>query len=392
MTKTDLLKAALTAKGLRYVGTRGNVGGPVCLVGEAPGADEDQQGVPFCGASGRELDRMLAEAGVDTSDCWWTNPYKTRPPDNKIDRLGSLGIPLELYHEQFFEELNTYRPTLICPLGATPLSLLCPALVNKRSGHAPISKYRGSILRSPLLAWDHYVVPAIHPAFLFRDWSERQIDVLCLARLGEELSYWRQHGSLQPLPQRQLIAEPGADDAIDYLRRVLSSPPQTVVSIDIENIGVYRGKYKVKQRNRIPYVVGFATDPFVGISIGLGEYDPDKTVTIWKLIDEVLRTRRQVGQNYYTHDLPWLQYVGFSPSVSLCDDTLVRHHTLWPELSHKLEFQAFQYTREPYWKDEGKEWTVKDRAAMKRYNCKDVCVTLEIYQAQEQEFEQRARA
>ena len=390
MTKTDLLKAALAAKGHRYVGTRGNLRGPVCLIGEAPGADEDIAGVPFCGASGRELDRMLAEAGIDNNHCWWTNPYKSRPPDNKIDRLVELGVPIELFREQFFEELAEYKPTFLCPLGATPLALLCPFTVDKRSGKAQIGKYRGSILRSPLLPWDHYVVPAIHPAFLFRDWSERQIDVLCLARVSEELSYWRQHGSLQPLPQRRIIAEPPADDAIDYLRRVLSSPAETVVSIDIENIGVYRGKYKTKQRNRIPYVIGFATSPDLGISIGLGEYEPEKTLTVWKLIDEVLRTKRQVGQNYYTHDLPWLQYIGFSPSVGLCDDTLVRHHTLWPELSHKLEFQTFQYTREPYYKDEGKNWTVKERARMKAYNVKDVCVTLECYLAQEAEFAARA--
>lgn len=390
MTKTEQLKTLVASKGLRYVGTRGNCQSPICLVGEAPGADEDQEGVPFVGASGRELDRMLAEAGVPGDVCWWTNPYKVRPPDNKIDRLKEHGIPLEAFHDQFFEELNQYKPTFIVPLGATPLSLLCPSLIDKRSGHAPISKYRGSILRSPQLSWDHYVVSAIHPAFLFRDWSERQIDVLCLARAGEEHAYWRQHGSLQPLPQRQIIAEPAADDAIDYLRRVLSSPESTVVSVDIENIGVYRGKYKTKQRNRIPYVIGFATDPLVGISIGLGEYEPDKTIAVWKLIDQVLRCKRQVGQNYYTHDLPWLQYIGFSPSVSLCDDTLVRHHTLWPELSHKLEFQTFQYTREPYYKDEGKNWTVKERAKMKAYNVKDVCVTLECYLAQEAEFAARA--
>jgi len=267
---------------------------------------------------------------------------------------------------------------------------LCPFTVSGRDGKAQISKYRGSILRSPLLSWDHYVVPSYHPAFLFRSWDERQNAVLCLARLGEEHAYWRQHGLLQPLPDRKLIAEPAADDAIDYLRGVLSSPDETLVSIDIENIGVYRGKYKTKQRNRIPYVIGFATDPMLGVSIGLGEYEPEKTVAVWTLINEILRRKRQVGQNYYTHDLPWLQYIGFSPSVSLCDDTLVRHHTLWPELSHKLEFQTFQYTREPYYKDEGKNWTVKERAKMKRYNCKDVCVTLECYLAQEREFSARA--
>lgn len=391
MTKTEELKAALAAKGLRYVGTRGNTSAPICLVGEAPGADEDQAGIPFCGASGRELDRMLDEVGCSTSECWWTNPYKTRPPDNKLDRLPELGIPLVRFHEQFFEELNAAKPTFICPLGATPLGLLCPETINPRTKHAEISKWRGSILQSSLLQWPHYVIPSFHPAFLFRSWDERQNAVLCLAKMAEEHVYWRTHGCLQPLPQRTLVADPGADDAIDYLRGVLSSPAETVVSTDIENIGVYKGKYKTPQRGRVPYVIGFATDPLYGVSIGLAEYDTIKTVQIWSLIDLILRTKKQVGQNYYTHDLPWLQFIGFQPRLALCDDTLVRHHVLWPELSHKLDYQTFQYTRSPYYKDEGKEWTVKERLKLKRYNCMDVCVTLEIYNAQEKEFEERCR-
>lgn len=390
MTKTDELKTALKAKGLNYVGTRGDTRGAVCLIGEAPGADEDQAGIPFVGASGRELDRMLTEANISGTDCWWTNPYKVRPPDNKVGRISEYGIPVRMFQDQFFEELNDHKPTIIIPLGATPLGLLCPSTVAKRTGHAEISKWRGSILRSELLSWEHYVIPSFHPAFLFRAWDERQNAVLCLAKAAEEFNYWRQHKQLQPVPQRQLIDSPSADDCIDYLTRVLQTSSDTLVSVDIENIGVYSGKYKTKQRNRIPYVIGFATDPLTGISIGLGEYENNKSIKLWTLCNRVLCEKRQVGQNYYTHDLPWLRYIGFEPDIKKVDDTLVRHHVLWPELSHKLDFQTFQYTREPYYKDEGKNWTVKEKAKMKRYNCKDVCVTLEIYQEQEKEFAQRA--
>jgi uracil-DNA glycosylase family 4 len=391
VTKTDELRAACKTKGLSYVGTKGNCSAPICLIGEAPGADEDQAGIPFVGSSGRELDRLLHEAGIDVCNCWWTNPFKVRPPDNKINRLGELGISLTLFQDQFFEELNAYKPTFIIPLGATPLGLLCPSTIAKRTGHAEISKWRGSILCSELLPWEHYVVPSFHPAFLFRAWDERQNAVLCLAKVAEEFNYWRQHQRLQPVPQRRLIDSPSADDCIDYLTGVLQTPVETVVSVDIENIGVYRGKYKTPQRNRIPYVIGFSIDPQIGISIGLAEYDKAKNIAIWLLINRVLIEKKQVGQNYYTHDLPWMQYIGFSPDIRKVDDTLVRHHVLWPELSHKLDYQTFQYTREPYYKDEAKQWSVKEKVKLKRYNCKDVCVTLEIYQAQEKEFSERCQ-
>jgi|SRR5580700_6332124 uracil-DNA glycosylase family 4 len=392
MTKTEELQAALAAKGLKYVGTRGNVLAPICLVGEAPGADEDQTGVPFVGASGRELDRMLAEIKIDSNDCWWTNPYKTRPPDNHLDRLPKLGVAFELFIEQFFEELNAYKPTFIVPLGATPLGILCPFTINQRTGTGAIGSYRGSILRSPLLTWEHYVVPSFHPAFLFRAWDERQNAVLCLAKVKEEFDYWQQHKQLQPLPQRRLVSDPAADDCIDFLRRLLQTP-QTPVSIDIENIGIYKGdkKYKTPKRKRVPYVIGLGNDINEAWSIGLAEYERNKAIQIWLLIDQVLRECVLVGQNADTHDLPWMEYLGFSPlAIRRLHDTLVRHHVLWPELSHKLEYQNFQYTREPYYKDEGKNWSVKERQKMKIYNCKDVAVTLEIYYAQEKEFDVRA--
>jgi uracil-DNA glycosylase family 4 len=388
MSKTEELKAAIAAKGLRYVGTRGSTGAPICLVGEAPGEDEDQQGQPFVGASGRELDRMLAEAGLHTNECWWTNPYKTRPPNNKIDRLAELGIPKQLFIDQFYEELNAYKPTFIIPLGATPLGILCPFTISKRTGNAEISKWRGSILRCDTLPWEHYVVSSFHPAFIFRAWEERQTAVLCLAKVAEEYAYWKQHSCLQSLPNPSLITDPGADTVIDFLRSLLSTPT-IPVGMDIENIGIYKGKFKVKQRNRIPYVVGLGNKVDEAMSIDLAGYERNKTIQIWLLLNEVLQKCTTVTQNGYTHDFPWMQYLGFSPNLANNHDTLVRHHVLWPELSHKLDFLTFQYTRYVYYKDEGVNWSVKERQKMKRYNCKDIVTMLEVYYGQEKEFECR---
>jgi len=386
MTKLDILKSTLQAKGLPFACTRGNPSAPICFVGEALGEEEAKQGLPFVGASGRELERMINEAGLSLNNCWFTNPYMTRPPDNKLDRLHELSVPVEVYLDAFWEVINTHRPTFVCALGATPLGILCPFTINKRTQTAAISQYRGSLLRSPSLGWNHYVVPSFHPAFLFRSWDERQNAVLCLAKLNDEFNYWREHRTLQPLPQRQLISDPPADDAIDFLTRILQTSASTVVSIDIESIGVYRGEFKTPQRNRVPYVIGFSIDPGVGISIGLTEYERNKTAEIWRLVDKILTTKRQLGHNYYTYDIPWLSYIGFSVNTALIEDTLVLHHSLWPELSHKLEYLTFQYCREPFYKNEGKSWTVKEKDKLKKYNCKDVCVTLQCWNEMQKEL------
>src|SRR3981189_3139393 len=90
--KTDALKAKCLALGRKYVGFRGNPRAPIWVVGEAPGADEDQAGVPFVGSSGRELDRMLNEAGLSSSDICFVNPYKVRPPANDMEWFEETGI------------------------------------------------------------------------------------------------------------------------------------------------------------------------------------------------------------------------------------------------------------------------------------------------------------
>lgn len=335
---------------------------PVCIL-----TDSD-----MTEAATRELERWFSAASLDPQAC----------------SIITVDKPSEL-----IKDLNVAKPTIIIPLATTyttdALNVLFPSFVNKRTQRVELAKWRGSILCCEQLSWDHYVVPAFAPAQIFSAWGERQNAILCIAKAAEEYTYYAKHGKLQPVPQRQLYDSPSADDCIDYLNGLLSSPAETVVSIDIENIGVYRGKYKTPQRNRVPYVIGFSYDHAIGMSIGLTEYDWSKQVKLWRLIDAVLCTKRQVGQNYYTHDLPWMQYIGFSPAIRDVHDTLVRHHALWPELSHKLDFQTFQYTREPYYKDEGKNWTVKEKAKMKRYNCKDVCVTLEIFNEQEKEFDAR---
>src|ERR1700674_2494987 len=57
----------------------------IMLVGEAPGYEEEQKGLPFQGASGQELNRMLGEAGITRSECFITNVCRQRPPNNDLN-------------------------------------------------------------------------------------------------------------------------------------------------------------------------------------------------------------------------------------------------------------------------------------------------------------------
>src|SRR6267154_6916454 len=103
--KTVALKQLCASLGRKYVGFRGDPKAPIWLVGEAPGADEDQAGVTFVGSSGRELDRMLVEAGIPLSLCCFTNPYKVHPPDIALSRIEETGVAKLIFDEHFLEEL-----------------------------------------------------------------------------------------------------------------------------------------------------------------------------------------------------------------------------------------------------------------------------------------------
>lgn len=138
------------------------------------------------------------------------------------------------------------------------------------------------------------------------------------------------------------------------------------------------------------YTISLAMSPWSAISFSFADFGDMQGVIIWRLLDKIFRTKRQIGQNYLTFDACWLESLGFRPDPELVDDTLISHHVLWLEFKHRLEFQTMQYTREPYYKDEVKTWrSGKGLKQLRLYNAKDAAVTYEIFLEQEKEFNDR---
>jgi DNA polymerase len=96
----------------------GNPDAEVMLVGEAPGASEDEQGRPFVGRAGKLLDELLAEAGLERENVYITNVVKARPPGNRDPKRGEVA-----HHLPWLEaELALVRPRLVVPLGRHALA------------------------------------------------------------------------------------------------------------------------------------------------------------------------------------------------------------------------------------------------------------------------------
>lgn len=103
----------------------GNPDADIVFIGEAPGKKEDEQGIPFVGASGKMLDAMLESIGLVRQDVYITNIVKYRPPDNR-DPLPQEKAAFLPYLKQ---QLAIIEPKLIVTLGRHSMDVLLPGLI-----------------------------------------------------------------------------------------------------------------------------------------------------------------------------------------------------------------------------------------------------------------------
>jgi uracil-DNA glycosylase len=98
----------------------GNADAELMFVGEAPGASEDEQGLPFVGRAGKLLDRLLGEIGQERADVFVANALKCRPPGNR----DPMPIEIENCREYLLRQVELIRPSVICTLGNFSTKLL----------------------------------------------------------------------------------------------------------------------------------------------------------------------------------------------------------------------------------------------------------------------------
>jgi uracil-DNA glycosylase len=98
----------------------GNADAQLMFIGEAPGASEDRLGLPFVGAAGKLLDKLLAEIDLDRKDVWIGNVLRCRPPDNRDPQPKEI----ESCQQYLFEQVRLIEPTVICTLGNFSTKLL----------------------------------------------------------------------------------------------------------------------------------------------------------------------------------------------------------------------------------------------------------------------------
>jgi DNA polymerase len=178
----------------------GNPTGPVMIIGEGPGADEDRIGRPFVGRAGQLLDRMLAAIGLDRGSVLITNVVYWRPPGNRTPTAAEIAscLPFVLRH------IALVQPKVLVLAGGTAAGALLP------QGQG-ITRLRGRWFDLAVPGLDRPVptLPMFHPSFLLRTPERKREawrDLLSLrARLDELL---RNSGEIS---HREDAGQPGAE-------------------------------------------------------------------------------------------------------------------------------------------------------------------------------------
>ncbi len=145
--------AELAATRKTVVFGAGNADADLMFVGEAPGASEDEQGLPFVGAAGKLLEKLLGEIGMARADVFIANTLKCRPPGNRDPQP----VEIENCREYLYRQVELIQPRVICTLGNFSTKLLRddPTGITRLHGQPEVLEVGRRVVR---------LYPIFHPA------------------------------------------------------------------------------------------------------------------------------------------------------------------------------------------------------------------------------------
>jgi uracil-DNA glycosylase len=332
----------------------------IAFVGEAPGINEMEEGIPLVGSSGNVFNSILRTANLSRSEFHITNVFDEKIPEKNDLKLSGWTAPAEVAKQGGFNdlppigaagylrpeyrhhldrlrsELEDTKPSIIVPLGGTALWAF--------TGDAGIASQRGAIQPATLLVPGVKLLPTFHPAFVLRTWKLFSVVTADIIRAYKESAYRDIR-----LPKRELLIEPTVEEFRDYLPRLVNSD---LLSVDIET-----GWGLITN-------IGFAPDrehainvPFVDLrTANKSFYSLEDEMEIWKMVQYVLEHPvPKLGQNFGAYDAYWIiKRHGIKPR-NYRHDTRLIHHNLYPELPKDLEFMGASYTEQGAWKTWGRK-------------------------------------
>lgn len=178
----------------------GNADADLMFVGEAPGAEEDRQGLPFVGRAGQLLNQLLGEIGMSREDVFIANVLKSRPPGNRDPQP----LEIEACRPYLFEQVRLIEPRVVCTLGNFATKLLSGSPVG-------ITKVRGAPQVHDLGGRTVFLLPLFHPAAALRTPAVKETLRGDFQRLPELLATPLPGATEEPAEPEDAPAPPPAD-------------------------------------------------------------------------------------------------------------------------------------------------------------------------------------
>jgi uracil-DNA glycosylase family 4 len=161
---SNIKNCSLKINATNIVFSDGNPKSKIMIIGEAPGSNEDQEGLPFVGRAGPLLDKMLASINLDRKNVYISNIINYRPPDNRkpTDEEMNRYLPFVKKH------IEIINPKILVLLGSTAMNALIGSDV-------VISKVRGQWIEKEFGQCKTSAIVTFHPAFLMRQPTQKKL-------------------------------------------------------------------------------------------------------------------------------------------------------------------------------------------------------------------------
>ena len=151
---------------------KGNINAEIMFVGEAPGRNEDEQGLPFVGAAGKNLDKLLEKVGLSLNNVYIANILKCRPPENR----NPLPEEIKAHTPWLVEQIKQIKPKVICSLGNYSTKFFfADGKIEEMDKIPGITQIHGKIKLMDFHGFKIKLIPLFHPAAII--YNRKLIDL-----------------------------------------------------------------------------------------------------------------------------------------------------------------------------------------------------------------------
>ena len=160
----------------KMVFSDGNINSKIMFIGEGPGAQEDQEGLPFVGRAGKLLDKMLEAINLNRKRVYISNVVNYRPPKNRRP----TDQEIERYYPFLKLHIEIINPKILVLLGSTALNAII-------GNDKVISKVRGKWIKKQIGNCHSHIIASFHPAFLMRQPDQKKFSWKDLKIIRKEI-------------------------------------------------------------------------------------------------------------------------------------------------------------------------------------------------------------